>query len=474
MKLSLQGFDSLYALEQISLMLFPDGKTTVDGENAASCRVSQTERFITVSVDILYRDKIAHARCRVGYNETDRIAKVNRAIRVSFFRAAVRILGYSPSWGALSGVRPVKLARREAEGCSDQKKIAAAMSEKYFLSPEKADLVASVALNTIEHEKRLGSGDISVYVGIPFCPTRCVYCSFVTSSLKAAAKTVEPYLEVLHKEIDHAGKLIKQKGFTVKSVYIGGGTPTSLTADQLRALMEKISSSLDLSDMEEYTVEAGRPDTIDLEKLVAFKEYGVTRVSVNPQSMDEGTLKTIGRVHTPGDCVRAYEMVRRAGIRDVNMDLIAGLPGESAEVFACSLIQVAALKPENVTVHTLALKKGSELRRSAAGVCDMHTVGDMLAAVPEALHKYRPYYLYRQKYMEGSFENVGYCLPGRECLYNIYIMEELHSIISLGAGGVTKLVSCGTIKRTANPKYPFEYIGSLDKIITDKERLFGL
>jgi oxygen-independent coproporphyrinogen III oxidase len=302
-------------------------------------------------------------------------------------------------------------------------------------------------------------------VGIPFCPTRCAYCSFVSQSVERSFSLVEPYLEALFDEIGAAGRLVRDLGLNVKSFYMGGGTPTTLSAGQMDRLLTRLEESFDFGGLAELTVEAGRPDTIDGEKLRVLRAHGTTRVSINPQTMEDGVLAAIGRRHTAEDIRRAMDEVRRAGFPHVNMDLIAGLPEDTAEGFARSLDEVIGMGADNITVHTLSLKRGSRITREGGRLPGADEVAQMLDYAGGALrkHGFAPYYLYRQKYMSGSFENVGWTKPGGTGLYNIYIMEELHSILSLGAGGSTKMVGGGLIRRAFNAKYPREYIDRPEK-----------
>ena len=310
----------------------------------------------------------------------------------------------------------------------------------------------------------LEPNDISLYVGIPFCPTRCAYCSFVAQSVEKSFSLVEPYLEALFDEITAAGQLVRELGLNVKSFYMGGGTPTTLTADQMDRLLTKLEQNFDFGGLAELTIEAGRPDTIDEEKLRVLRAHNTTRVSINPQTMEDNVLAAIGR-HTADDIRRAMEQVRAANFPHVNMDLIAGLPEDTPEGFARSLDEVISMGADNITVHTLSLKKGSRIMLEGSRIPGADEVAQMLDYADPTLrkHGFAPYYLYRQKYMSGSFENVGWTKPGGTGLYNIYIMEELHSILSLGAGGSTKMVGGGQIRRAFNAKYPREYIDRPEK-----------
>ena len=309
--------------------------------------------------------------------------------------------------------------------------------------------------------RKLGPKDIAVYIGIPFCPTRCAYCSFVSHSVEKSFALVPPYVEALLAEVRAGGKMVREQGLRVRAFYMGGGTPTTLTAQQMDAVLTAFEESFDLADCGEITVEAGRPDTITPEKLAVLKAHGVTRVSVNPQTMEDHVLKAIGRRHSAGDIDDAMELVGKHGFPHVNMDLIAGLPEDTPEGFARSLEKCLAFGTDNVTVHTLALKKGSRILTEGLSIPDAPAVAQMLEAAAPVLRKagHAPYYLYRQKYMSGSFENIGWCKPGAECWYNIYIMSELCSILSFGAGGSTKMVGADgrEIQRAFNPKYPKEY-----------------
>ncbi len=311
----------------------------------------------------------------------------------------------------------------------------------------------------------LKPNDISLYVGIPFCPTRCAYCSFVAQSVEKSFALVEPYLAALFDEIEQAGAMVRSLGLHIKSFYMGGGTPTTLTAEQMDRLLTRLERSFDFTSLAESTIEAGRPDTIDPEKLAVLRAHGVTRVSVNPQTMEDRVLAAIGRRHTADDIRRAMREVMAAGFPHVNMDLIAGLPEDTPEGFRRSLDEVLSMGADNITVHTLSLKKGSRIMLEGSRIPSADEVAEMLDYADPTLrkHGFEPYYLYRQKYMSGSFENVGWTRPGGEGLYNIYIMEELHSILSLGAGGSTKMVGGGLIRRAFNAKYPREYIDLAEK-----------
>ncbi len=487
MKLYLKGHDYKYATEQMLLTLFPGERPSYpdrpagEGEDSLTLSLSLGGRWATARA-VLTRDGrrwTAAARAPVpapdaGRVERDRV--LQRVVKNAFYRAGVQALGREPPWGGLTGVRPVKLPTRALEQGATRRQADRLLRDLYRVSAPRRALALDCAQATLAAKRTLAPEDVSLYVGVPFCPTRCAYCSFVSAGVGRTFSLMEPYVDALCREIAAAGAAVRRGGRRIKSVYIGGGTPTTLSPALLDRLMGALEGAFDLSACAEYTVEAGRPDTITAEKLSVLRERGCTRVSVNPQSMDDRVLAAIGRAHSAADILQAWDLVRRAGFPYANMDLIAGLPADTPEGFRASLDQVLSLGPENVTVHTLALKKGSRLTLEKNGALPApEQVSAMLDYAWGALRAagYAPYYLYRQKYMSGGFENVGWCRPGAESLYNICMMEELHTILSLGSGGVTKVIDprAGSLVRQANPKYPKEYIETLDPILQAKENL---
>lgn len=477
MKLRLIGHDSRYALEQLSLILFPQEKIEyVEGPFAGDGAVSALHvggTWATATARITRNGETAHgtARCRA-----DQLTEPLRRqiLRQSYYRAALHFLAAPPSWGALSGVRPTKLVSRHLMAGGTRASADRMLRDVYDVSPQRRKLCLDAAEATMEALGRQQEGDISLYVGIPFCPTRCIYCSFVSAATEKSRKLISPYLEALGQEIHAAAEGLRQHPHRIRTVYIGGGTPTTLSAQELTWLLDTLHREFDLSQCLELTVEAGRPDTLDPEKLLAIRQGGATRISINPQTMDDRVLKIMGRSHTSGDILRAYDEALEAGHQDINMDLIAGLPGDTPEGFRHTLEQVLSLEPTNITVHTLALKKAATLyyeKRATLPTAPM--VEEMLAFASQALTEagYHPYYLYRQKYMTGSFENVGWSKHGYDNLYNIYMMEELHSILSLGSGGVTKIIRGAQLTRLTNPKYPQEYIRDIQEICRKKREV---
>ena len=487
MRLFFAGHDYKYAVEQMLLTLFPGQRPTYP-EGAAPAGVEE-EDYLFLSLERegdrvwacarlcwaggLYTGRRCCAAAELsGGRETDRACQ--RILKLAFYDAGVAALGREPPWGALTGVRPVKIPARAMAAGAAPEQAEALLRETYRVGPRRAKLAMDCARASLAAERALAPDEVSLYVGVPFCPTRCAYCSFVSADVGRSLKLLDPFVDALCRELAATGELLEELGVHVRTVYYGGGTPTTLSAEQLGRVMDTLARSIDLSRCTEYTVEAGRPDTITAEKLAVLREKGADRVSVNPQTMSDAVLAAMGRAHTAGDILRACELVRASGIPVVNMDLIAGLPADSYEGFRASLDQVLDLRPENITVHTLALKKGSRLMEHGAPLPAGEEVAAMLDYAWTALEGAGqvPYYLYRQKYMSGSFENVGWCLPGTGSLYNICMMEELHTIFSVGGGGVTKLVNpaTGYIERISNPKYPKEYLERIDKVIADKRR----
>ena len=382
--------------------------------------------------------------------------------------------GIRPPWGKMTGVRPVRLIHDKRAAGWTEAEIDHFFLDRFDCSQQKYQMAKAIA-DLQEPILKVGNepGTYSLYIGIPFCPSRCSYCSFVSCNLDRDRKMVQPYVDCLCKELAATRAAADAAHLSIKTLYIGGGTPTSVNAQQLRQLMGTMAEQFDLPALEEFTVEAGRPDCTDEEKLRIIKEYGATRISINPQTFSDEVLRNIGRRHTAQDILDCYRTARRVGHDNINMDLIAGLPGDTVEGFRHSLQTAIDLDPENITVHTLTLKRASNLvveHRDA----DYADVAAMVESC-ELLEKagYRPYYLYRQKGTLQNLENVGWCKPGYECLYNIYIMEEVHTILSAGAGGSTKLVAPGArhgkIERIFNYKYPTEYIDRFDTILARKE-----
>ena len=417
------------------------------------------------------------------YHTAERTAKI--AVGAAIVSVLGELVSYKPSWGILTGVRPSKVATEYLALGMSKTRVKKLLSTEYMVIPKKASLATEVALT---EKKIIGvpdEKDCSVYISIPFCPSRCSYCSFVSYSSKKLLALIPEYLERLKQDIRSNFELINTLGLNLKTIYIGGGTPTILNEEQLLDLLETVCRYTDTSKLEEFTLEAGRPDTITAEKLAIAAAHGVTRVSVNPQTLCREVLDRIGRHHSTDDFFRAYDIAANSGIKYINTDLIIGLPGDSFKTFSSTFDEIIALHPSNITVHTFCVKKSAEILRSGADVYSMRG-GDAgkcvdYTQIKAAQAGYIPYYMYRQKKTVGNFENVGFTLDGAEGIYNIHMMEETHSIFSVGAGAVTKLVRHGRddsekthISRLFNQKYPYEYLSDnkSEEMLSEIERFY--
>ena len=477
MKLYLSGHTDRYALEQLQLCLFPEEamefcEKPFRGDGAVS-RLSYGKKYLTATAKITRNGVTTRAVQRLPLAK-ESYALRRRMLQRAYYLAALPQLPTVPPWGALSGVRPTKLTTRHLLEGGTPESADRLLEQSFFVTPARRQLCVQSSLASVEAVKRLLPSDVSVYVGIPFCPTRCSYCSFVSQTEGSAGKLLTPYLEGLLREIETVGEGMRRAGLTLRTLYIGGGTPTTLSAAQMELLMQTIRRRFDMDRLIEYTVEAGRPDTIDPEKLAVIRDMGAKRVSINPQTMNDAVLRTVGRPHTAADVERAYAQAVAAGFASINMDLIAGLPGDDPESFAQSLDRVLALDPSNVTVHTLALKKGAELFSRREALPPQEAVETMVEHANAVLSGkgYAPYYLYRQKYMSGSLENVGWCRDGDLCLYNIYMMEELTDVLALGGGAVSKrLLPDHRLERQCNPKYPKQYVERIEEVLAEKTAL---
>ena len=471
MKLTLTGHEDRYAVEQLQMALFPDNP-----EGQAESALHRGNTWLTATTKITLNGKTATASRRLkASEETVRLRR--RALQQSYYLAAVQLLPKVPAWGALAGVRPTKITTKHLLEGGTPKSADKLMKDVYYVTEDRRRLAVDCSESTVHAVSLMEPEDISVYVGIPFCPTRCTYCSFVSRTIGKKTELLDPYLAALEQEIRCTAQLMRSSGKHLRTLYIGGGTPSTLSTPQMIRLLDTLRESFDFSRCIEFTVEGGRPDTLDAEKLRAIREHGADRMSINPQTMEDPVLRACGRPHKAQDVIRAYHEAEDVGFTAINMDLIAGLPQDSVEGFIRSLDAVAALNPANITVHTLALKKGADLFEKREGLSTAEEVTRMVDYANETLraHNFKPYYLYRQKYMSGSFENVGWSRDNLDCLYNIYMMEELHTIVSLGGGGMNKVnLPDGTLRRFHNPKFPEQYIEMIDSVKQQKEELFAL
>ena len=475
MKLEVIGNINKYYVQTLCMIFFPGEKFSENIEESddtpdLSLTLEESEDGVKVFAELTLGesnascDKIYPIRDDVTY---DRLKKI--AVGDAVLSVCREVMGYRPSWGMLVGVRPSKVATEMLSEGMSKTKVKKTLVNDYFVIPKKAALAVDVALAEAEYVEKVDPLACSVYISIPFCPTRCAYCSFVSYTSKRLLDTIPDYLVMLEREIDMTFDEIKRLGLHVKTVYIGGGTPTTLDEGQLRHLLSVVDRNIDVSTLEEYTLEAGRPDTITAEKMLIARAFGVNRISVNPQTLNDDVLRLIGRAHTADDFLRAYEVARASGIPIINTDVIAGLPGDKFASFSSSFDKIIELRPENITVHTFSVKKASDALKSFSHVYSVRG-GDVGKCVDysqiKSMHEgYAPYYMYRQKNTVGNFENVGFAIDGKKGLYNIYMMEEIHSIFACGAGAVSKFVDFApangekrVIERFFNQKYPYEYL----------------
>ncbi|MDF2889277.1 MAG: Coproporphyrinogen dehydrogenase [Lacrimispora sp.] len=408
---------------------------------------------------------------------SDRFETKNRIKRMLYGMVG-ELTGRELPWGTLTGIRPVKIVMAKLLSGSNEEEVFDYMKDTYLTSDQKVNLSLEIAqkefdlLSAIDYEN-----GYSLYIGIPFCPTTCLYCSFTSFPISQWEKRMDDYLEALFKEMEFTAR--RMVGKTLDTVYVGGGTPTSLSAEHLEKLLGRMKKTFDFTNAKEFTVEAGRPDSITQEKLKVLKKYGVTRISINPQTMKEETLKIIGRRHTVEMVKDQFLLARSLGFDNINMDLIIGLPGEDMEDVRRTMEEIKSLGPDSITVHTLAIKRAARLNMFKEEYGDLKITGtqemiDLTASYARSMGQ-EPYYLYRQKNMAGNFENVGYSVPGKACIYNILIMEEKQTIAACGAGTSTKVVfpSENRLERVENVKDVEQYIARIDEMIERKEKMLA-
>lgn len=452
------------------------------------------EEDIEVYSDFKYKDKIINVYTEIIYfdrtynedyyfyfdkeNKSDKLIKkvFIAACTKSFCHAAIKIKNINLPWGVMCGIRPAKNARELSDEGYNKNEIRDIFKNVYEVSDEKTELALKVAENEKLLLSDIGKNSVSIYIGIPFCPTRCLYCSFVSTDIRVSGKYIDGFVEKLLLEIKKTAEVIDKIGAYVENIYIGGGTPTTLSAQQLNKIFNEIKKNFDLSMLKEFTLEAGRVDTITKEKLEAAKKGGVTRISVNPQTMNDITLKKVGRAHSADMVRECFKLVRKVGFNNINMDLIAGLPDETVQMFKYSLDEVIKLGPENITVHSMCVKRAANLRLSNIELTEARHMNEMLLYTQKRMKENNmvPYYMYRQKNILGNLENVGYAKQGTMSAYNINIMEEKQTIIALGGGGSTKLVMGEKIERIFNFKDPLEYIRRFDDIIKKKDEIIEI
>lgn len=470
MNLYVKNHNFHFELENLTRLFFPNEKITVIrdfSEPQPPCIYTEVSDKITISVNIGSFNKSETAVKKLTDDDNELVSAQ------LLYKLLCDFTGLTQPWGILTGVRPVKLLRRLAEESNEEQAVKK-FENDFFVSNEKIALSRETEHNERKILELSKPESFSLYVGIPFCPSRCSYCSFVMASIERAEKLIEPYTKLLCEEIKRTAEIANKLGLRLETVYFGGGTPTTLSAEQLDTVLRTVNKSFDMSTCREFTVEAGRPDTIDIAKLFALKENKVDRISINPQTVNDEVLKTIGRKHTAQQFFDAFELARKCGFDNINTDLIAGLPTDTPESFKNSLDSIVRLNAECITVHTLCMKRASRLTTEGVTL-DLQQARDareMLAYTQNILgqNEYIPYYMYRQSRMVGNLENVGWSKKGFESLYNVYVMDETHTILACGSGGVTKLKrnSPDYLERIFNFKYPYEYIDRFDELIQRK------
>lgn len=463
-----------FELENLTRLFFPDEKIITINEKCEPKKpYILTELNDKLYVEVGISDFKSSLFCDVKNNHNDDELSMVQML----YKMLCSFTGITQPWGLLTGVRPVKLLRNISKemGLENAEKT---FREEYYVSKEKTEL----ALMTEKNEQKIlelsKPDSFSLYVGVPFCPSRCCYCSFVMSSIERANKLVEPYVELLCEEIKKTSEIANSLNLRLETIYFGGGTPTTLSATQLDKVLKTVIENFDMTNCREFTVEGGRPDTITKEKLFALKENKVDRISINPQTLNEDVLKAIGRKHTVEQFFDAFALARECGFYNINTDLIAGLPTDTFESFKNSIDKILTLSPECITVHTLSMKRSSTLTEQGVTINKQQAeqTRKMLEYNQNLLlaNDYIPYYLYRQSRMAGNLENVGWSKKGFESLYNVYVMDETHTILACGSGGVTKLKRNNPdyLERIFNFKYPYEYIDRFAEMIDRKKAIF--
>lgn len=471
-----------YECENLCRVFFPDEAIKVlnDGEAedniVAFTSLSRGEDKTFLLARVTAYGTTEEISAEIENNAEDFDENCERMLATALYQALRAVTGYTPQWGLLTGVRPAKLMHALSNKFGSDDKASDFFTNELLVSPHKTALARRVAQSENEIIALSKPDSFSLYISIPFCPTRCSYCSFVSSSMKSAKKLIPEYVELLKREIVETAKIANSLNLRLESIYFGGGTPTTLEAHQLKELIETIEQNFDLSNLREYTIEAGRPDTLTREKLEVINDGFKKRISINPQTMNDDVLKVIGRAHTAAQASDMLALAREVGISNINMDIIAGLPSDTLDSFLDTVDKIIALSPESITVHTLSLKRSSTLAaQDRSFLKDSQMVADMLVKAQTKLYSngYYPYYMYRQSRMVGNLENVGWSKKGYECLYNVFMMDETHTILSCGAGAVTKLrvPNVNKIERIFNYKYPFEYVSGFDTILERKRRI---
>ena len=482
MKLIFIGNDFKYEAEGVMKLFIPAQRFEMVYDDISQ---AQGDYALIMREDIGESVKLS-VKCAVSGNENERSESLEKGVAALddecemtlcrlLYKAMSALTGKVPEWGIITGIRPVKRVNLLLSLGMSEGEIREHMRSRYLCSDKKTEIALKTARTQEEILKTLDKHSFGLYVSIPFCPTRCSYCSFVSSAIEGCGKMIPEYVRQLCEEIEYTAKICERIGIYPDSVYFGGGTPTTLSASQLEAVMGRIEKCFDLGRVREYTVEAGRPDTVTREKLEVIKKMGGGRVSINPQSLNDKVLKAIGRKHTVEQFFEAFALAKSVGFDVINTDIIAGLPEDDTQSFKNTVDKLIELEADNITVHTLSIKRAARLNHEGTDTALNNPAAQMVEYATQTLLQsgYEPYYLYRQKNMSDNQENIGWAKKGKESLYNIYIMEEVQTILAVGAGGSTKLVDLDNkrLERVFNYKYPVEYLRGFDEMIRRKSEI---
>ncbi len=477
MTIYLDGHTLKYEIESLGRIFYPgQGVRVVQGAPGQPpylhTRLEATEQNLCLMVELCNGGQPLRVQAQIPLRSKKQTIEMGFSCMV--YALLTQATGHHPPWGMLTGIRPVKLLRESAQQGGLERAMAQ-MANRWQVTPKKLILAAQTLLQENKVLALSRPESFSLYISIPFCPSRCRYCSFVSSSVKSYGYLIPQYLDLLCEEMTHTAAIAARLGLRLETVYIGGGTPSTLSAEQLARLLEHVKTSFDIRHLRELTVEAGRPDTITPEKLAALHAGGCGRVSINPQTLNPRVLEAIGRNHSPELFFEAYEMAAKVGFNAINVDLIAGLPQDDIASFAGTMRQILQLKPENITLHTLSIKRGTDINLDGYHHTQYNAVEAMVDNGYAAMNAagYHPYYLYRQKNIAANLENTGFCRGDTPCLYNVFIMDETHSVFGVGAGAVTKLRQPGgsKIERIFNYKYPYEYTNGLAELLQRKQAI---
>ncbi|MEH7343038.1 coproporphyrinogen III oxidase [Bacillus sp. JJ1532] len=486
----LQDERFLRPLQLIANLFFEECQVSLNSHHDEDLKIVinlEAKESVRVKASLTDRDRMEKAASYEALlidteSEKEYFKQIKTAVSHVYLKVLQEWTGISQKWGILTGIRPTKLLHRHMKMKTPMAEAHHQLKEDYLITDEKIQLMQQIVdrqLTVVPDLYEL-QNEVSIYIGIPFCPTKCAYCTFPAYAINGRQGSVDSFLGGLHYEMRKVGDWLKENKVKITTVYYGGGTPTSITAEEMDMLYEEMYTSFpDVEKIREITVEAGRPDTITTEKLEVLKKWKIDRISINPQSYIQETLKAIGRHHTVEETIEKFHLARNMGMNNINMDLIIGLPGEGMPEFSHTLSETEKLLPESLTVHTLSFKRASEMTKNKEKykVADRNEIEKMMDTAENWTkeHNYTPYYLYRQKNILGNLENVGYSLPGQDSIYNIMIMEEQQTIIGLGCGAASKFVhpTTGKITQFANPKDPKTYNESFEKYTDEKLRLLS-